>query len=232
MKRLTFILIILMVMSTTNLNAVNSESHKDISTIKSKLLYAYTITPYDYKNCDVIFITTHTLIIDTQKYKGQCYYINSEVDSEAAKKFKPGDKVDVFGLFYVLNSHTGEYIYGGITPSQKNKVSKKLLGTLFVSGEPQKSLNNEITLEKDLITIQEFDFKIRNYLMKKYNLYSTTSPYKGGRIEIGMKDGKHEKIDLFFFPNKGTREDILKKYKDNKTLDMKLFSHFDVYLEK
>ncbi|VHM41230.1 exotoxin type C [Streptococcus pyogenes] len=138
----------------------------------------------------------------------------------------------VFGLFYILNSHTGEYIYGGITPAQNNKVNHKLLGNLFISGESQQNLNNKIILEKDIVTFQEIDFKIRKYLMDNYKIYDATSPYVSGRIEIGTKDGKHEQIDLFDSPNEGTRSDIFAKYKDNRIINMKNFSHFDIYLEK
>ncbi|HEP2535310.1 exotoxin, partial [Streptococcus pyogenes] len=32
--------------------------------------------------------------------------------------------------------------------------------------------------------------------------------------------------------NEGTRSDIFAKYKDNRIINMKNFSHFDIYLEK
>ncbi|HHJ7049052.1 streptococcal pyrogenic exotoxin SpeC, partial [Streptococcus pyogenes] len=226
------VFIITVILISTISPIIKSDSKKDISNVKSDLLYAYTITPYDYKDCRVNFSTTHTLNIDTQKYRGKDYYISSEMSYEASQKFKRDDHVDVFGLFYILNSHTGEYIYGGITPAQNNKVNHKLLGNLFISGESQQNLNNKIILEKDIVTFQEIDFKIRKYLMDNYKIYDATSPYVSGRIEIGTKDGKHEQIDLFDSPNEGTRSDIFAKYKDNRIINMKNFSHFDIYLEK
>ncbi|HHJ7735367.1 TPA: exotoxin, partial [Streptococcus pyogenes] len=48
--------------------------------------------------------------------------------------------------------------------------------------------------------------------------------------EIHSKNRKDEKINLYDAKPNSTRSDVLKKYKDNKTINMKDFSHFDIYL--
>ncbi|MFB0653008.1 streptococcal pyrogenic exotoxin SpeC, partial [Streptococcus pyogenes] len=68
MKKINIIkivFIITVILISTISPIIKSDSKKDISNVKSDLLYAYTITPYDYKDCRVNFSTTHTLNIDT-----------------------------------------------------------------------------------------------------------------------------------------------------------------------
>ncbi|HHJ6938609.1 TPA: exotoxin beta-grasp domain-containing protein, partial [Streptococcus pyogenes] len=52
-------------------------------------------------------------------------------------------------------------------------------------------------MDKDIVTIQEFDFKIRKFLMESKEIYLTKSPYIRGSLEIHSKNRKHEKINLY-----------------------------------
>ncbi|HEQ6121558.1 TPA: exotoxin, partial [Streptococcus pyogenes] len=73
-------------------------------------------------------------------------------------------------------------------------------------------------------------FKIRKFLMESKEIHLTKSPYIRGSLEIHSKNRKDEKINLYDAKPNSTRSDVLKKYKDNKTINMKDFSHFDIYL--
>ncbi|AYO93637.1 TPA: exotoxin beta-grasp domain-containing protein [Streptococcus pyogenes] len=41
---------------------------------------------------------------------------------------------------------------------------------------------NPIKIDKDIVTIQEFDFKIRKFLMESKEIYLTKSPYIRGEF--------------------------------------------------
>ncbi|HEQ9320991.1 TPA: exotoxin, partial [Streptococcus pyogenes] len=170
--------------------------------------------------------------VATPGYQSKCFYIDSEVDGGVTEKFRKGQKVNVFGLPYIFSPYNKNDIYGGITPSTDDGIlrTNTIAGNFFIDGQQQKTLINPIKIDKDIVTIQEFDFKIRKFLMESKEIYLTKSPYIRGSLEIHSKNRKHEKINLYDAKPNSTRSDVFKKYKDNKTINMKDFSHFDIYL--
>ncbi|HHJ8102565.1 TPA: exotoxin beta-grasp domain-containing protein, partial [Streptococcus pyogenes] len=94
-----------------------------------------------------------------------------------------------------------------------------MAGNFFIDGQQQKTLINPIKIDKDIVTIQEFDFKIRKFLMESKEIHLTKSPYIRGSLEIHSKNRKDEKINLYDAKPNSTRSDVLKKYKDNKTIN-------------
>ncbi|HHJ7435470.1 TPA: exotoxin beta-grasp domain-containing protein, partial [Streptococcus pyogenes] len=46
-----------------------------------------------------------------------------------------------------------------------------MAGNFFIDGQQQKTLINPIKIDKDIVTIQEFDFKIRKFLMESKEIH-------------------------------------------------------------
>ncbi|NDY79808.1 exotoxin beta-grasp domain-containing protein [Streptococcus pyogenes] len=206
--------------------------NSNIDEIKHQLRYIYTITPSDYSNCNISYLTTHNFSVATPGYQSKCFYVDSEVDGGVTEKFRKGQKVNVFGLPYIFSPYNKNDIYGGITPSTDDGIlrTNTIAGNFLIDGVQQKTLINPIKIDKPIFTIQEFDFKIRQYLMQTYKIYDPNSPYIKGQLEIAINGNKHESFNLYDATSSSTRSDIFKKYKDNKTINMKDFSHFDIYL--
>ncbi|HHK1410975.1 TPA: exotoxin beta-grasp domain-containing protein [Streptococcus pyogenes] len=107
-----------------------------------------------------------------------------------------------------------------------------IAGNFFIDGQQQKTLINPIKIDKDIVTIQEFDFKIRKFLMEKYNIYDSESRYTSGSLFLATKDSKHYEVDLFNKDDKLlSRDSFFKRYKDNKIFNSEEISHFDIYLK-
>ncbi|HHJ7994488.1 TPA: streptococcal pyrogenic exotoxin SpeJ, partial [Streptococcus pyogenes] len=78
-----------------------------------------------------------------------------------------------------------------------NSENSKIVGNLLIDGVQQKTLINPIKIDKRIFTIQEFDFKIRQYLMQTYKIYDPNSPYIKGQLEIAINGNKHESFNLY-----------------------------------
>ncbi|WP_438827513.1 exotoxin beta-grasp domain-containing protein [Streptococcus pyogenes] len=57
-----------------------------------------------------------------------------------------------------------------------------MAGNFFYRWATAKTLINPIKIDKDIVTIQEFDFKIRKFLMESKEIYLTKSPYIRGEF--------------------------------------------------
>ncbi|HEP2689828.1 TPA: streptococcal pyrogenic exotoxin SpeJ, partial [Streptococcus pyogenes] len=213
--------IILVIIIFHGYGSVKSDSEK-IKDVKLQLNYAYEIRPVDYTNCNIDYLTTHDFYIDVSSYKKKNFSVDSEVESYITTKFTKNQKVNIFGLPYIFTRYDVYYIYGGVTPSvNSNSENSKIVGNLLIDGVQQKTLINPIKIDKRIFTIQEFDFKIRQYLMQTYKIYDPNSPYIKGQLEIAINGNKHESFNLYDATSSSTRSDIFKKYKDNKTINMK-----------
>ncbi|HEP1544787.1 exotoxin type C [Streptococcus pyogenes] len=124
------------------------------------------------------------------------------------------------------------YIYGGVTNSESNKYYYSLKGNLFIKDEAQTLTLHDIAISTKTVTLQELDYKIRKFLNEKYHIYEFKGKYNFGKVEFSTKDSKSYVFNLFDVELGRTDYDhIFRKYRNNDTIKMEDFSHFDVYLD-
>lgn len=149
------------------------------------------------------------------------------------KKFK-NHAVDVYGLSYSGYCLKNKYIYGGVTlAGDYLEKSRRIPINLWVNGEHQTISTDKVSTNKKLVTAQEIDYKVRNYLLKHKNLYEfNSSPYETGYIKFIEGSGHSFWYDLMpesgkkFYPTK-----YLLIYNDNKTVESKSIN-VEVHLTK
>ncbi|PNZ34304.1 exotoxin beta-grasp domain-containing protein [Staphylococcus lutrae] len=159
--------------------------------------------------------------------------VRTELANKAlADKYK-NNQVDVFGVPYyytclVPKNETDEKIifngvcmYGGLTlHSSDNTNSNGIVVSATVDNRQKFSFI--INTNKVNVTVQELDYKVRNWLTREKKLYERDgSAFETGYIKFIEKD--HESFWYDLFPNKDLVPFIPYKfiniYGDNKTVD-------------
>ncbi|VGQ41339.1 streptococcal pyrogenic exotoxin SpeG [Streptococcus pyogenes] len=207
---------------------------ENLKDLKRSLRFAYNITPCDYENVEIAFVTTNSIHINTKQKRSECIlYVDSIVSLDITDQFIKGDKVDVFGLPYNFSPPYVDNIYGGIVKhSNQGNKSLQFVGILNQDGKETYLPSEVVRIKKKQFTLQEFDFKIRKFLMEKYNIYDSESRYTSGSLFLATKDSKHYEVDLFNKDDKLlSRDSFFKRYKDNKIFNSEEISHFDIYLK-
>lgn len=185
----------------------------------------YTINPVQTKNIkNTSQFLQHDLIFSIPPFGN----VRTELaNSELANKYK-NEKVDVFGIPYYYQCYMsdkensdGACMYGGLTKSVKYLPNDDVI-TIPVTIDETQPLSFTISYNKNPITIQELDYKVRNFLTKNKNLYTKDgSAFERGYIKFIEDDGNSFWYDLF--PNKNLSHfqpsKFLMKYNDNKTVD-------------
>lgn len=154
------------------------------------------------------------------------------INKKTADKFKD-KRLDVFGIpyFYTClvpkNESREEFIfdgvciYGGVTMhSTADSISKNIIVPVTVDNKQQFSFT--ISTNKKTVTVQELDYKVRNWLTNNKKLYE----FDGSAYETGYIKFIEENKDSFWydlFPKKDLVPFIPYKfvniYGDNKTID-------------
>ncbi|HCD1477175.1 TPA: staphylococcal enterotoxin type G, partial [Staphylococcus aureus] len=114
-------------------------------------------------------------------------------------------------------------MYGGLTFNSSENERDKLI-TVQVTIDNRQSLGFTITTNKNMVTIQELDYKARHWLTKEKKLYEFDgSAFESGYIKFTEKNNTSFWFDLFpkkelvpFVPYK-----FLNIYGDNKVVDSK-----------
>ncbi|CRH92271.1 SPE C [Chlamydia trachomatis] len=75
--------------------------------------------------------------------------------------------------------------------------SLQFVGILNQDGEETSLPSDTILIKHKQFTLQEFDFKIRKFLMETYSIYDSESRYISGSFFLATKDSKHYEVDLF-----------------------------------
>ncbi|HEA4379551.1 staphylococcal enterotoxin type G, partial [Staphylococcus aureus] len=155
-------------------------------------------------------------------------------NTELANNYK-GKKVDIFGVPYfytciipksepdINQNFGGCCMYGGLTFNSSENERDKLI-TVQVTIDNRQSLGFTITTNKNMVTIQELDYKARHWLTKEKKLYEFDgSAFESGYIKFTEKNNTSFWFDLFpkkelvpFVPYK-----FLNIYGDNKVVDSK-----------
>lgn len=150
--------------------------------LKASLRFAYDVTPLEYENVEITFVTTNNIHINIgQKKSGCVLYVDSIVSLGITDNFIKGDKVDAFGLPYNFSSPNVDNIYGGVVKHSDDKhQSLQFVGILNQDGEETSLPSDTILIKHKQFTLQEFDFKIRKFLMEKYSIYDSESRYISG----------------------------------------------------
>ncbi|HGH0803144.1 exotoxin [Staphylococcus pseudintermedius] len=172
----------------------------------------------------------HDLIFPIH-YKGY-KEVRSELESDKlANKYK-NKKVEVFGVPYFYTClvpenapkdiiFDGVCMYGGLTMNETEKRESKAI-VVPVSVNENVSFSFTINTDKRLVTAQELDYKVRNWLTKYKNLYEFNgSAYETGYVKFIEKNDDSFWYDMFpkkelvpFIPYK-----FLSIYGDNKVLE-------------
>ncbi|HEB2373410.1 TPA: superantigen-like protein SSL9 [Staphylococcus aureus] len=105
---------------------------------------------------------------------------------------------DVFAVPELIDTKGGIYSVGGITKKNVRSVfgyvSHPGLQVKKVDPKDGFSIKELFFIQKEEVSLEELDFKIRKMLVEKYRLYKGASDK--GRIVINMKDEKKHEIDL------------------------------------
>lgn len=110
--------------------------------------------------------------------------------------------------------------------------SLQFVGILNQDGEETSLPSYTILIKHKQFTLQEFDFKIRKFLMETYSIYDSESRYISRSFFLATKDSKHYEVDLFNKDDKLLgRNRFFKRYRDNKVFNSEEISHFDIYLK-
>ncbi|ARJ51761.1 exotoxin [Staphylococcus lutrae] len=165
-----------------------------------------------------------------------------------ADKYK-NKNVDVFGTNYYSNCYFSEddkkdsnhpnsgsgktCMYGGITEQEGNRTDSPINILVKVFEDKRNTLSFSIKTNKNQVTAQELDIKVRDFLIKNKNIYEfNSSPYETGYIKF-IEDNKN----AFWYdmmPPAGSNLDqskYLMIYNDNKTVNASKIT-IEVYLTK
>lgn len=120
-------------------------------------------------------------------------------DKERFKDDEDYEGLDVFVVREGSGKHADNISIGGITKTNKNQykdpVQNVNLLTSKSNGQNTTSVTSEYySINKEEISLKELDFKLRNQLIDKHDLYKTEP--KDSKIRITMKDGGFYTFEL------------------------------------
>lgn len=138
--------------------------------------------------------------------------------------FRKNEKVNIFGINYSINTskdiHT-KYFNGGVTKSDDvQDLTKVVYLNIFKNNLKISTSSDKIHLNKNIITFQEIDIKVRKLLMNRsdINLYKSQD-FSTGYWILEYAD-KTKETNLFTIP----------EYRYNTKFESNQISHIDVYL--
>lgn len=158
--------------------------------------------------------------------------IKTELTNDLSNYYKDKD-VDLFGVKYFVNCYFSDNkdikenspsndkvcMYGGVTEHKGNRTKKfgyTILVSVFIDN--RNSLSFTLSTNKDHITAQELDYKVRNRLIKDGRLYEfESSRFETGYIKF-IENGKAGFWYDLMPPANFSQSKYLMIYKDNKTL--------------
>lgn len=120
-----------------------------------------------------------------------------------------------------------------IIPMENGKKVNDLeypLCNLWIDGHQTQIELTAVKTKKKIVTIQELDVQLRNYLNKKYKLYEQGGDIVKGYVIYHNDDEKNVEYD-FYNLNGEYGHEVLKMYADNKTINSDKL-HLDIYLFK
>ncbi|HHK0186230.1 TPA: streptococcal pyrogenic exotoxin SpeG, partial [Streptococcus pyogenes] len=129
---------------------------ENLKDLKRSLRFAYNITPCDYENVEIAFVTTNSIHINTKQKRSECIlYVDSIVSLGITDQFIKGDKVDVFGLPYNFSQPYVDNIYGGIVKhSNQGNKSLQFVGILNQDGKETYLPSEAVRIKKKQFTLQ------------------------------------------------------------------------------
>ncbi|HGL4005933.1 TPA: staphylococcal enterotoxin type G [Staphylococcus aureus] len=247
MKKLSTVIIILILeIVFHNMNYVNAQpdpkldelnkvsDYKNNKGTMGNVMNLYTSPPVEGRGViNSRQFLSHDLIfpIEHKSYNE----VKTELENtELANNYKD-KKVDIFGVPYfytciipksepdINQNFGGCCMYGGLTFNSSENERDKLI-TVQVTIDNRQSLGFTITTNKNMVTIQELDYKARHWLTKEKKLYEFDgSAFESGYIKFTEKNNTSFWFDLFpkkelvpFVPYK-----FLNIYGDNKVVDSK-----------
>ncbi|TYK86949.1 exotoxin, partial [Streptococcus pyogenes] len=87
---------------------------ENLKDLKRSFLFAYNITPCDYENVEISFVTTNSIHINTKQKRSEwILYDDSIVSLGITDQFIKVDKIDVFVLTYNFSPPYVDTIYAG-----------------------------------------------------------------------------------------------------------------------
>lgn len=160
-----------------------------------------------------------------------------EFENEALSKKFINKDIDIFAGNYGYGCHGGatnktQCSYGGVTLSDNNKYDdyKNIPCNLWIDGHQAEIELTAVKTKKKIVTIQELDVQLRNYLNEKYKLYEQGGDIVKGYVKYHNDD--EQNIEYNFYNLNGEYGyEILKMYADNKTINSDKL-HLDIYLFK
>ncbi|MBU7128735.1 exotoxin, partial [Staphylococcus aureus] len=116
--------------------------------------------------------------------------------------------------------------------SDNNKYDdyKNIPCNLWIDGHQTEKELTAVKTKKKIVTIQELDVQLRNYLNEKYKLYEKGGDIVKGYVKYHNDDEKNVEYD-FYNLNGEYGHEVLKMYADNKTINSDKL-HLDIYLFK
>ncbi|MDT3884517.1 exotoxin beta-grasp domain-containing protein, partial [Staphylococcus aureus] len=158
-----------------------------------------------------------------------------EFENEALSKKFINKDIDIFAGNYGYGCHGGatnktQCSYGGVTLSDNNKYDdyKNIPCNLWIDGHQAEIELTAVKTKKKIVTIQELDVQLRNYLNEKYKLYEQGGDIVKGYVKYHNDD--EQNIEYNFYNLNGEYGyEILKMYADNKTINSDKL-HLDIYL--
>lgn len=162
----------------------------------------------------------HDILINNHEFIDLLVQFNSK---ELSNKFF-NQEVDIYAIDYANRCYGGypgktKCIYGGVTFNYNNKTSKQniLLG-ISLDREKVIARYDLVSTDKKLVTIQELDKQLREYLIKEYDIYNINSAIQRGYIEFNTKQGLSFKYDIYNSTG-NFADDFLKIYNDNQIVE-------------
>ncbi|HDG2150572.1 TPA: exotoxin, partial [Staphylococcus aureus] len=160
-----------------------------------------------------------------------------EFENEALSKKFINKDIDIFAGNYGYGCHGGatnktQCSYGGVTLSDNNKYDdyKNIPCNLWIDGHQTEIELTAVKTKKKIVTIQELEVQLRNYLNEKYKLYEQGGDIVKGYVKYYNDDEQNVEYDFYNLNGEYGRE-VLKMYADNKTINSDKL-HLDIYLFK
>ncbi len=160
-----------------------------------------------------------------------------EFENEALSNEFINKNIDIYTGSYSYECHGGatnktQCSYGGVTLSDNNKYGdyKNIPCNLWIDGHQTEKELTAVKTKKKIVTIQELDVQLRNYLNEKYKLYEKGGDIVKGYVKYHNDDEKNVEYD-FYNLNGEYGHEVLKMYADNKTINSDKL-HLDIYLFK
>lgn len=197
--------------------------------------YLYNSDPVNAKKIKLSDkFLSHDFIVPINN-PGHYDYVKTELkDSTMASSFD-GKEVDIFGVDYFdqcyfsneniqCDSNQGAgskktCMYGGITLNENNTNNRIQPIVVKVYENDSVTLSFDINIDKETVTIQELDYKVRNKLISKINLYHLGgTSYETGYIKFIENGNRYYWYDMM--PDPGfTQSKYLMIYRGNETVE-------------